>query len=521
MKNKSFVPSVSEVLFVAVFASLSLISGQRLLHDSSTGFHIRAGELMWETMSVLRTDVFSYHSPPLAWTAHEWLAEIIMALTHKYFGLTGIVIFFSFLIALTYYLLFRISVKGQKNIILGLLVVVLVMVSSQIHWLARPHAFSFVLTVVWYYILDEYETGGRNHLFWLPAVMLLWVNLHGGFMLGFILLGVYFACNVTRRIFSTGNDQQEAVRKAKGLGIALLACLAVSLVNPFGYEILLFPFRLAGDRFLMDNIMEYASPNFHETMPFRYLLYLAIGILGVSTMRLTLVELGLILFLTHMALYGVRYIPLFGIIVAPILVRHGHLILERENGMWSRGIRSFSEKIALTNAASRPPLWVALGGIGVLLYAAAGQVRYQFDPQKQPVASVEFLKRTKLRGNMFNNDAFGDYLIYAAWPQYRVFVDGRQDVYGAERLRDYDTVIRVAPGWDRIVEKYHIEWFFFNANSTLSGHLLRNRDWHLVYADTVAEVFVRRGSVNQHLIEELPGVKAQNNQEARDVEKSE
>jgi hypothetical protein len=122
---------------------------------------------------------------------------------------------------------------------------------------------------------------------------------------------------------------------------------------------------------------------------------------------------------------------------------------------------------------------------------------------------------------MFNNDAFGDYLIYAAWPQYRVFVDGRQDVYGAERLRDYDTVIRVAPGWDRIVEKYHIEWFFFNANSTLSGHLLRNRDWHLVYADTVAEVFVRRGSVNQHLIEELPGVKAQNNQEARDVEKSE
>ena len=105
MKNRIFLPSIAEVLFVAVFASLSLLSGKRLLHDSSTGFHIRAGELMWETRSVLKTNVFSYDSPPLPWTAHEWLAEIIMGLIHSSFGLAGFVIFFSFLIALTYYLL--------------------------------------------------------------------------------------------------------------------------------------------------------------------------------------------------------------------------------------------------------------------------------------------------------------------------------------------------------------------------------------------------------------------------------
>src|SRR5262245_44616267 len=165
MKNKILLPSIAEVLFVAVFASLSLLSGKRLLHDASTGFHIRAGELMWETRSVLKTDVFSYHSPPLSWTAFEWLSEIIMGLIHNYFGLSGIVIFFSFLIALTYYLLFRMSVRGGKNIILGLLIVALVMVSSQIHWLARPHAFSFVLTVIWYQILDEYQADQRNRLF--------------------------------------------------------------------------------------------------------------------------------------------------------------------------------------------------------------------------------------------------------------------------------------------------------------------------------------------------------------------
>src|SRR5262249_6233964 len=121
----------------------------------------------------------------------------------------------------------------------------------------------------------------------------------------------------------------------------------------------------------------------------------------------------------------------------------------------------------------------------------------------------------------FNNDAFGDYLIYATWPQYRVFVDGRQDVYGANRMIDYDTVIRVGPEWHKIVDKYRIEWIFFNTNSLLSGHLLKNPGWHLVYADTVAQIFVRRGSVNQRLIEKLPGVKAQNKEESSRAQKSE
>src|SRR5262245_18340554 len=151
-----------------------------------------------------------------------------MGLIHSRFGLAWIVIFFSFLIALTYYLLLRMSVRGGKNSILGLLIVTLVMVSSHIDWLARPHAFSFVLTVIWYQILDEYQTDQRNRLFWLPAVMLLWVNLHGGVLLGFILLGVYFACNVAASIFCSGDSGQEAKRKARSLGCVLLVCLAAS-----------------------------------------------------------------------------------------------------------------------------------------------------------------------------------------------------------------------------------------------------------------------------------------------------
>ncbi|HWP58704.1 MAG TPA: hypothetical protein VNL14_12505 [Candidatus Acidoferrales bacterium] len=504
MKSKwlNLMPSVPDALFLAVFASLALASGGRLLGDSSTGFHIRAGEVMWDSGSILKHDVFSFHSPPLPWTAHEWLAEVIMALIHRPFGLTGIVVFFSLVIALTYHLLFRMAAQDRRDVILGLGIVVLVMVSSQIHWLARPHAFSFVLTTVWYWILDRYEIAGRNHLLWLPGIMLVWVNLHGGFMFGFVLLGLYFACNIARAIFSAGEYRHEAVQKARHLGVATIACVAASLINPSGYEILLFPFKLVGDKFLMDNIMEYASPNFHQTMPFRYLLYLTIAILGLSTTRLTLVELALLVLLTHMALYGVRYIPLFGIIATPILVRHARVILEQVPGKWSDAFEVLSTKFALPNDRSRS-FWAAGGAVAIIVCAAFAQVSYRFDPEKQPVASVEFLRKANLQGNMFNNDFLGDYLVYAAWPQYKVFVDGRQDMYGPERLREYDTVTRVAPGWNEILAKYRVEWVFSDTNSALSARISRHPDWEVIYTDGVASIFVRKHSMNDGIIQRI------------------
>ena len=489
-------PSLGDVLFVALFLSLSLVRGQRLLGDSATGAHIRAGEFMWNTLSVPKHDIFSFHSPALPWTAHEWLSQVIMALIHNAFGLTGIVIFFSCVIAASYFLLLKMCSVDHQNMLLALLAVCLVMVSSQIHWLARPHAFSFVLTVLWYYALDAYENGRAKSLLFLPFLMLIWVNLHGGFMFGFILLGVYFACNAARWIFETRQAAILYRQKLIHLGLIGLACVAVSLINPAGFEILLFPFKLVGDTYLMDHIQEYLSPNFHETMPFRYLLYLVILLFGLSEKRVSITEIALILLLTHMALYAVRYIPLFGIIAAPILVKQAALFVNSLEERWVGAFKAVSSRIAARDSASRGHLWPAIGVAAVVLLAATGQVAYKFDAQTKPVAAVDFLKRENLQGNMLNLDTFGDYLIYAAWPQYRVFVDGRQDLYGTERLREYDAVIWLAPGWEKIMEKYKIEWVFFDTKSALTSHLKRSPGWRSIYADQVATILVRNRPEN-------------------------
>ena len=107
---------------------------------------------------------------------------------------------------------------------------------------------------------------------------------------------------------------------------------------------------------------------------------------------------------------------------------------------------------------------------------------------------------------MFDNDEFGDYIIYAEWPKYKVFVDGRSDMYGVDIMKEYLKVISIKPGWDEVIKKYNIKWMIHNANSVLSMFLMERDDWELIYADKVANIFVKDIPENQYLIEKYPGV---------------
>ena len=139
--------------------------------------------------------------------------------------------------------------------------------------------------------------------------------------------------------------------------------------------------------------------------------------------------------------------------------------------------------------------------------AAGNIIGYKFDAKTKPVAAVEFLKKENLKGNMFDNDEFGDYIIYAAWPEYKVFVDGRSDMYGVDIMKEYLKVVSIKPGWEEVLKKYNINWIIYNANSTLSLFLMERDDWKLIYADKVANIFVKDIPENQYLIEKYPDVK--------------
>jgi len=501
-----YLPSIADLIFFTILFYLCFYSKSDMLGDGDTGYHIRAGEYIINTLTIPTHDMFSFHSPPLSWTAHEWLSEVIMAGIHNAFGLTGIVVFFSFLLSLAHYLLFRILRSYKSNILWSILIIILVIGSSLIHWLARPHIFSLLLMIIWYYLLESWHYGRMNRLYLLPFIMLLWVNLHGGFLGGFMLLGAYLVGNIVSMLTTTSSERDHYRQKCSQLGMTIGICLLVCLVNPYGYHILLFPFKLVSDKYIMDHVSEFLSPNFHHRMPFKYLLFLMITLFAVTKKRLDAAELVLVLLFTNMALYSARYIPLFALIVAPILTRQASWIQDVPENRITLFFRKRAENISKIDASVSGYIWPAAAVLLVVIAAFFGRIHHTFDEKTKPVAAVEFLMKEKIAGNIFNNDEFGDYLIYRAYPHYKVFIDGRLDMYGTDIMKEYYKVINFEHDWEKTVNKYRITWVFFNSDSMLSRYLMKDSNWKLIYSDKVASIFVKNLPEYRNLIEKYPSV---------------
>src|SRR3989441_4216897 len=206
-------PSVTDLIFILVLVLLSYsVLSARLLGDAGIGWHIRNGELMLRTHMITRTDPFSYTMSGQPWLAWEWLYDAIIGVVHQSLGLNGVVFFTATVIAFTFALTFRIVLGRGSMLQISIALLLLAMGAAMIHFLARPHVLSWLFTVIWFQLLDSAEVapGNRRQLIWLPLLMLLWVNLHGGFLFGLALLGLYWLAGVIRYLQGRSESRQSA-----------------------------------------------------------------------------------------------------------------------------------------------------------------------------------------------------------------------------------------------------------------------------------------------------------------------
>ena len=502
LKKKSdfLLPSLGESLLIILFLQIT-VHRQNLLRDADTGWHIRIGDFILNNFSIPRSDIFSFVKPPLPWVTPDWLSEVSMALIHQTLGLTGVALFSALMISLLYYLLFRKLRQQEGNIILDVLIILMVMITSKFHWMARPYVFSLLLFLASYHILETFQTSGRNYLYFLPGIMLLWTNLHGAFITGFILIAIYLICNIIMFCFSRGARREEYNKRIRRLGIISIICLLSSLVNPFGYNVLLYTFKVISNRYITDHFSEFLAPNFHSPSmwPFEYLFLIVMVVLTFARKELRFHELLLILCFTIMSLYSVRNILFFAIIVAPILSRHSNIMINKFQGGLADFLKKRSENIARVDASAKGYIWV----FPLMLIAAivlSFKLETRFDEGLKPVAAVEFLKKEFIKGNMFNHDELGDYLIYSAYPQYKVFIHDKVDWLAEEKLREYEKVITFGEGWEEIIKKYEINWIIFETDNIFSRFLKEREDWELIYTDKVASIFVRNIPENFDII---------------------
>jgi hypothetical protein len=492
---KKILPPFTDLIFLLVFGMLAFFKGQSLLGDADAGYLIRMGEEILRTHSWVKTDIFSHVTPPLPWQNHEWLSQVLMALIHRAAGLTGVVLFFSLLIAVVYTALFQILKNRSGSVYLAFFVTVLTILASELHWYVRPHVFTILFTLMWSVWLYEYQMKVKTRILIFPVSMALWVNLHGGFIVGFILAGTYIFGNAVYGFFNKEEARDAAWKKMKFIGgIFLLSLLAVQL-NPHGYFALSYPIHMIENETVMKSIAEFQPPDWSSpsTVPLQIFLGVFIVFLVLAKARMTIFEILLIGVFLKMTLHSVRHVSLFAIVAAPVLMR----LMQEAQPIFERfplfqRLRERSESMDVFHGNLRSGLWPAMAVIFACVLTWTGKIHYDFDAKRNPAAAVEFLRQQNIPGKMFNLDEFGDYIIYKAWPQYRVFMYGFNDPAGEERLKDYLKVDGVQPGWREVFEKYGMDWVIYPPDTPLAQTLSESPDWTMIYKDPRAVILKKQ-----------------------------
>ena len=487
----------------------------RLLGDAGIGWHIRNGEQMLRTHSVTRTDPFSVTMGGQTWYAWEWLYDVVIAGIHQGFGLNGVVYFTAVIIALTFALTLRLCLRREADLPVTAFLLALSLGASMIHLFARPHVLSWLLTVIWFQVVDSSESReGQRRLWWLPPLMLLWANVHGGFVVGFVLLGLYLLSDA---ILYLRCQEVEEVRRLAGrmraLGIVAGLSLLASLINPFGYELHLHVYRYLSSRWLMNHIDEFLSPDFHGVAQqcFAAILLMTIVALAASRAKPALSRLFVMLFATYSGLYASRSLPvsclLLTLIVAPLWTQA--LAEARRNPNLSLRLKaslsrwhSLTTRVEGVELGLRGHLWPLVAVlIGLLVCVQHGKIgshqwmNARFDARHLPVQATDVIVQRDIREPIFCPDSWGGYLIYRLYPHNKVSVDDRHELYGEEFLKDYLKAIRLAPEWDKFLTEKRVNWALLPAQSSLANMLKETSRWNFVYQDGTAALLERKDKI--------------------------
>jgi hypothetical protein len=491
------------ILFVALFAM-----AVRQPADTDTWWHLKSGELMWETGQVLRADPFSHTVNGQPWIDHGWLMQVLLWPVYRIAGLGGLALLLAALVTASFALVY-LQCEGKP--FLAALAALLAAISSSVIWAIRPQAASMLLAAVVAYLLASYKRTGNPRWLWaLPLIVVLWVNCHGGFVIAFLLMGCYLVGETLNRVTAPsppaplpGRERGEGVR-IQPLVVATLVSIPAVLLNPNTVKMIPYAYQTVSIGALQDFIQEWAAPNFHnlQYQPFIWLLLLTMAAMGLSRRQADWTDLALVGLFGYMALLAVRNIALFALVAPPVLTRHAVAALDD----LAMANPRLSWLAALTHTLSPPHprrrqamlntllLAIVVIGAGAKVFLGLAQLR---DPavwgRGLPLAASEYLREHPLPGKMFNTYNWGGYLIWSLYPDNPVFVDGRTDLYAlnSQVLEDYATVHWIRPGWEEVLDRYGIGYVITERTGLLDEMLATTPGWQAVYQDDLAVIYGR------------------------------
>ena len=482
------------MLFFVLHVAVALVRGGVALEDPSTGWHLAAGRRMLETGAVPRVDEFSFTAAGREWLDYYWLWQLASAWLERAGGLTLVATVWMLVYALLPFLLYRTMVRSGASPLAAFLVLPLAYMVLLSHALARPHAVTYVFFALLVARLDDVRAGRARPaaLWWCPLMAAVWVNVHGGFMVG--LAAVAAVAGASALVALAGGDLADRRHALVCLAV-LVAMTLATLANPYGVRLHEQVVQHLGmpSTGLFD---EFRSPDFRTgalmTRYFELLLLALIVVSALGTTRLGAAELALVLLTLHGALTAVRNMSFFAIVAAPIVARGLTGALDAWRPALAAGWREIA---ARQEAAAGWRLQLPLVAIVVVGLALAGRLPFPstLDDLQLTRGAVAHVAADPPRfARAFNTIGLGGPLTYRFWPRLRVFVDDRTPIYGERFIDDdYLTVLFGRPGWRDVLDRWQVTAAIVTTWAPCEAVLRAAPGWTVDYADDRITIFVR------------------------------
>jgi len=470
--------------------------------DPDLGWHLRNGQDILR-LGAPKGDLYSHTMFGYSWISHEWLTDALLYLSSHYLGL----IFLSLAFALIAFFAYFISARVAKVRIESTLITVLIAALVALPIVGvRPQMLTLLGLAIVLWILFRWRDNPQSKLiYWLIPLMLVWVNMHGGFAAGLILIGVFGVIELIKylfkkfRIIKIVSLTMSPIQLWKLAGVGIVS-FAVTFINPYTWRIYDELFRTIFNDLVRQGISEWMPIAFNNSQSYNLIIYIVfmvvLLIFSWKKVDSTKIWIGAVFLL--ISLNSWRNMPLFPLVTLPLL---------------SEMIEALSPKGIYYHLRS---VWMI--GLAVVLLFCVGYDRYHtivpvstnealFSTiYKYPYNAVQYIKENKLPGKMFNEYNWGGYLIWRL-PEKKVFIDGRMAIWQTENQNIFEEYLVLSGAIANIstkdediaaiLDKYEINLALIYKDRPFKDYFLEhNNKWMLVYGDSLALIFQRIDSIN-------------------------
>jgi hypothetical protein len=467
-----WMPAPGDVVFGCVL-TLTLIGGRfGLLNDPGTPWHLRLGREIITSGAVPRFDTLTFTRDKSPWVDQSWAFDVLLATVVDRWGWPAAIALAALGLAALYRAMALGLIRDGISPVVSVVVTVLVVSIGCIHFLIRPHLFTFLFVYLALRSCQRQHKEGGWSVLLVPIYTAILANLHGGF----VALPVIVATAALGHALSGPWDVARQ-RNVIKFGLTSLACCLAALANPYGFGLYRHVGQLLVSSGVTSLIIEYQSPQFGkpEAEVLEWVLLALVGLPVLSSRRLDRYQLCHVLVWLHLALTSIRNAPLFAIAAAPALASLIDGLPMALRTAWKR--------------ESRPAIFPAVAASVVLLLAMSGVKLGGFDLKKWPFGALGALNSEHVTARLFHEQDWGGLIAAECQPVRRTYLDDRFELFGKEAILEYVDVLSGGPAWDTVRDRDKIEMVWLRPDRGLAKRLRKEAGWSVVYQDKVSILF--------------------------------